>query len=382
MNALKVATVVLMATGVIATGAGVFAYQAPKGLPPDSAAVVPDKSDITKKAYADSNLSNEIAALAQARYSSALKSLAWSEESYRSNPHSMSRQGLHLWALRALEAQLDVSNTKANQIDALEKYLKVMKDAEKAVKPEDKEELAVVEYLRLEAALWLAQARAGKEPSIPGRGNGDRQGTGKAVRPGTDPKSQALLAWLEETIPMKFPSPTPLEEVLKYIQSATAGLNGQAIPIYVDPVNPSDPDNANSHEKLMQTPITMDLEGVPLRRSLKLIAEQLEMGYGIKDGMVTMRPPDMRRRNWNELMVMEESFPESSPLALEVERARRGELTTAELEQLNERLQAIEAVTKRYASIRVTPPGLPMNVPGGMRPGTQAAPANQGAPAQ
>jgi hypothetical protein len=126
----------------------------------------------------------------------------------------------------------------------------------------------------------------------------------------------------------------------------------------------------------------MNLEGVPLRRILKLLAEQLGMGYGIKDGMVTMRPPDMRRRNWQELMVMEESFPESSPLALEVERARRGELTSAELDELNERLQAIEAVTKRYTSIRTFGRGMALPASGGLRPGPPPAPASQRAPAQ
>ena len=35
---------------------------------------------------------------------------------------------------------------------------------------------------------------------------------------------------------MNFPNPTPLEDVLKYIQQATAGPNGEGIPIYVDPV--------------------------------------------------------------------------------------------------------------------------------------------------
>ena len=103
----------------------------------------------------------------------------------------------------------------------------------------------------------------------------------------------------------------------------------------------------------MKTPITIDLVGVPLRRSLKLIAEQLGMGVGIRDGMVTMRPPDMRLRNWHELLVLDESFPQSSPLDVEVERARRGELTTSELDQLNERLKAIDEATKLYRSIRM-----------------------------
>ncbi len=398
MSALKFATAIVIAAGVIASGAGVLAYQAPKSAPQNPAAVVVEKADITKKGVTEDpkvylpnktagrreagqgpfpNSSSEIAALAQARYSSALESLAFSQKAYRSNPGlTMSWQQLQLWALRALQAQLDLSDTKANQIDALEKYLKVLKDAENAVKPEDRDQLAVAGYSVLEAELWLAQARAGKKPSIPGKGHGERPGTGKSVRPGTDPKSQALLARLEESIPMKFANPTPLEEVLKYIKTATAGPDGQGIPIYIDPVDFSgSEENINMHEKIMQTPITMDLEGVPLRRVLKLIAEQLQMGYGIADGMVTMRPPNLLRRNWQELMVMEESFPESSPLALEVDRARRGELTTAELEQLSERLQAIEAVTKRYTSIRMVSPT-------GMRPGVQAKPANPNEPAR
>jgi hypothetical protein len=118
----------------------------------------------------------------------------------------------------------------------------------------------------------------------------------------------------------------------------------------------------------------MNLVGVPLRRTLKLLAEQLGMGYGIKDGMVTIAEPDMRWRNWNELLVMEESFPQSAPLDLEVERARRGELTPSELDQLNERLTAIEEVTKRAQSIRM----MRFNAvpqPGGMMRGMPSPPS-------
>lgn len=227
------------------------------------------------------------------------------------------------------------------------------------------------EYYRLEAELWLAQARAGKEPNLLGSGPGGRPGSGTGRRPGSDPRSQAILARLEETIPMSFPNPTPLEDVLKYIRSATAGPSGEGIPIYVNPVEPGGLNEVEEEmlqrEKLMKTPITMDLVGVPLRRTLKLLAEQLGMGYGIKDGMVTITYPDMRRQNWHELLVMEESFPQSSPLDLEVERARRGELTASELDQLNERLKSIEDVTKRAQSIR-SMRFTPLPAPGSMTP--------------
>ncbi len=177
---------------------------------------------------------------------------------------------------------------------------------------------------------------------------------------------------------MSFPNPTPLEDVLTYIRQATTGPNGSGIQIYVDPMVPGEDQNA--YQALMKTPITMDLEGVPLRRVLKLIADQLQMGYGIKDGMVTFMVPDMRRQNWQELMVMEESFPESTPLAIEVLRARRGELSPAEIEQLDKRLKAIEEVTKRYQSIRMG--GMGVNAPGGMNPGTQFPQPAQRAPAR
>jgi hypothetical protein len=216
---------------------------------------------------------------------------------------------------------------------------------------------ADAEYYRLEAELWLAQAQAGREPNLPGSSPGNWPSTGASKRPGTDPKSQALLCRLEEIIPMPFPKPTPLKEVLEHIDGFMHQTGRDAIPIYIDPVDLADFENKS--EQIMKTPITMDLEGVPLRTTLKFIAEQLEMGYGIKDGMVVMRPPNMRTRNWHDLMVMEESFPESSPLAVEVERARRGELTPAELEKLDEQLKAIEEVTKRYQSIRLMRMGMP-----------------------
>ncbi len=165
--------------------------------------------------------------------------------------------------------------------------------------------------------------------------------------PGLDPRSRALLARLEEPIPMQFPNATPLEEVLKYIRSATAGPDGEGIPIYVDPVG------LEMMSKTMQSPIKMDLKGVPLRQTLKLVAGQLGMFYGIRDGLVTITGADFMRQNWREFPVAEGTFPATSPLQLLVEKAERGEMTPPELEQLNEHLKAIEEATKRFKSIQM-----------------------------
>src|SRR5262245_21472434 len=112
--------------------------------------------------------------------------------------------------------------------------MREMEDVEKS--RGHKDELPVAEYYRLEAELWLAQAKAGREPSLPGSNPGGRPDTGPSARPGSDPRSQALLARLEEPIAMNFPNPTPLEDVLKYIQLATTGPNAEGVQIYVDPV--------------------------------------------------------------------------------------------------------------------------------------------------
>ena len=73
-----------------------------------------------------------------------------------------------------------------------------------------------------------------------------------------DPKTKSILAKLDEPISMSFANETPLEDVLKYIKSATQGPNDTGIPIYVDPVG------LNEAEKTMTSPVTLDLEGVPL----------------------------------------------------------------------------------------------------------------------
>ncbi len=393
MNAFKFATALLTATGLVATGAGVLAYQAPGKAAPLPAAGADLKkaepatnpSPETRKVEAGTETSEtrSIEDLARARLRVAENILNRNQALGVEGPFAdESFDFVRTSALRVLEAERDLHRDRAGQIAALERYLKTVKELEAKTRSlADSNRVLAGEYYRLEAEMWLAEAREGKDTKRPGPNLGASAGAG--VRPGTDPKSQVLLSRLEETIPMRFANPTPLGDVLKYIEAATSSHGREPIQIYVDPVDFSDGENKSGD--LMKSPITMDLEGVPLRRVLKFIAEQLGMGYGIKDGMVTMRPPDMRKRNWQELLVMEESFPESSPLATEVERARRGELSTAELEQLNEKMQAIEAVTRRYSEIRtVLRPGMGMmmNRPAGVTPGSPAQVGQPGGPAR
>ncbi len=97
-----------------------------------------------------------------------------------------------------------------------------------------------------------------------------------------DPKTKSILAKLDEPISMNFANETPLEDVLKYIKQATQGPSDSGIPIYVDPVG------LQEAEKTMTSPITLDLEGVPLKTTLRLLLKQLGLTYTVKDAMLTI----------------------------------------------------------------------------------------------
>ena len=94
--------------------------------------------------------------------------------------------------------------------------------------------------------------------------------------------TRLILARLEEPVSMSFANETPLEDVLKYIKSATQGPNDTGIPIYVDPAGLSEA------EKTMTSPVSLDLEGVPLKTTLRLLLKQLGLTYAVEDGLLTI----------------------------------------------------------------------------------------------
>ncbi len=93
-----------------------------------------------------------------------------------------------------------------------------------------------------------------------------------------DDRTKSILAKLDQPIAMSFPNETPLEDVLKYIKTATQDANDTGIPIYVDPLGMQEAD------KTLTSPVSIDLEGVPLKRTLRLLLKQLGLTYTVKDG--------------------------------------------------------------------------------------------------
>ena len=100
-----------------------------------------------------------------------------------------------------------------------------------------------------------------------------------------DEKTKAILKKLDERISMPFANDTPLSDVEKYIQQSTqdevAGLP-TGIPIYIDPQGLQDAD------KTLASTVSINLEGIPLRTTLRLLLKQLNLTYTVKDGLLTI----------------------------------------------------------------------------------------------
>jgi hypothetical protein len=96
-----------------------------------------------------------------------------------------------------------------------------------------------------------------------------------------DEKTKRIIEELEKPVPMPFNEETPLEDVLKYIKTSTTTATYSGIPIYVDPIGLSEADKT-----LSNTVKNLDLDGVPLKITLKLLLKQLDLTYTVKDGFL------------------------------------------------------------------------------------------------
>src|SRR5262245_32329872 len=101
-----------------------------------------------------------------------------------------------------------------------------------------------------------------------------------------DPRTRQILDKLDEPISMSFANETPLDDVLKYIKQATTTPTFSGIPIYVDPLG------LQEAERSLNSTVTMDLEGVPLKTTLRLILKQLGLAYTVKDGFLMITSED------------------------------------------------------------------------------------------
>ena len=168
---------------------------------------------------------------------------------------------------------------------------------------------------------------------VNGETQGSRNGQTKPRRSRQRPEDPAhILAKLEEPISMSFTEDTPLEDVLKYIKQATTTPTYAGIPIYVDPLGLQE-----AEKSMTSTVRNMDLEGVPLRRTLQLLLKQINLAYFVEDGLLFITSEDAEGP-------LRPSMREPSPILQKTEKAERGELSLAEMKELLEALKVRQQI--------------------------------------
>jgi RNA polymerase sigma factor (sigma-70 family) len=95
-----------------------------------------------------------------------------------------------------------------------------------------------------------------------------------------NPRDAVIQKKLDEPISMSFNNPTPLDDILKYLKQATTSPTFAGVPIYVDPKGLDDA------KCTLMSPVALDLEGIPLRTTLRLALKQLGLAYCVRDGVL------------------------------------------------------------------------------------------------
>jgi hypothetical protein len=361
LSKLKWAGAALLLSGVALTGAGVMARQAaqkrpnnpPSDLPPP--AVYPPAEPRIPPETAQ----EEVRAVPdlEAKRTNLLKAaqVAWATAlgEYRKNGYGVEQAYQASKRLKDAEEQSagpsrhEQSAPTRSHFDRIRELARIQSQNARSSDLEK----AQVKSLASEAELWLAlalerESQAHEEPASVGEEPGPKASAGRAegrapaeeTGPGDgrgkDAKSRRILSKLEEPISMSFAEETPLEDVLKYIKQATTTPTYNGIPIYVDPLG------LIEAEKTMQSTVHgLDLEGVPLRRTLQLLLKQIDLIYFVEDGMLFITSQDADS-------TLGPTMPEPSPLMEQVDKAERGELTVGEMQKLVELLKTREEVMK------------------------------------
>jgi hypothetical protein len=112
----------------------------------------------------------------------------------------------------------------------------------------------------------------------------ERERNALAVQGGdASTETQALLARLEEPVKIPFPNETSLREVLEYLTQVTRKPRHE-LPMEFLVV----PSGLEQTRKTLDSTIQMDLEGVPLRTSLRLLLDQLGLACIVKNGRLVI----------------------------------------------------------------------------------------------
>ncbi len=383
----KWAGLAVLAAGVTLAGAAVMARQPGATVPPrpktparnqqlvDNSLnpVQSDSSNPTGEEAKTSDLASpELEDLRSRLIQAAKRDWTAALDDFRTKKAELDR--IYQASLRLMAAEEDGKSSAADQA-AASAHAERMRDVARiqhANPSRSESETSLVNALSAEADLRRARAAArfratGRAAIRTSAGTASHEKTDRerehagsesknTPRPGQDPRSRQIIGKLEEPVAMKFLDETPLENIIEHIKKSTKSSDmPNGIPIYVDPIGLSEAD------KTMASPVrNLELEGVPLRRTLQLALTQLDLGYFIVDGMLYITSLESA-----DSSSLRPSMPTPSPQMEQLEKAERGELTLDEMKELLEKLKTqkqIEAV-QTHGESGFGGPGPPPNSP-------------------
>ncbi len=349
LNSIKWAGAALLVGGLAFTGVGVMARQnakARKNETPSAVASVaadpapsgPESSPPKKLASTTPENEDKPKGLAELR--SALLKAANSEWAQAFQDYERTNKGLegaYQASKRLMAAQQECADAPEEKVSAVDAYFQRIRGLARAqhhVNPSAEGiSSAQIKTYAAEAELLLAQAKLSS--SHEENGKGSESGHGNKDGRGKDARSQLVLAKLDEPVSMSFKEDTPLEDVLKYVKQATTTKTYGGIPIYVDPRGLQE-----AEKSMTSTVRNMELESIPLRRTLQLLLNQLDLMYFVDDGILYITSKESKMERLGPAM------PEPSPLRLKLEKAARGEFTKEEMEKFIEFLKTLQMVDR------------------------------------
>jgi hypothetical protein len=99
------------------------------------------------------------------------------------------------------------------------------------------------------------------------------------------PRTAAVLDQLAGPIPMSFPNEIPIEQVLAHIGQATTTRTSAGVPVLVDALA------LQEAERSLNSTVSIDVDGVPLRTTFGLVLRQHGLAYVVRDGLVIVSSP-------------------------------------------------------------------------------------------
>jgi RNA polymerase sigma factor (sigma-70 family) len=348
VNSVKWASVVVLVAGLACTGLGVMARQDSKArtdiVPPAVKSTVaapepkPAESSPPNRVEPPKS-ANEDAPTDLAELRRALLKAANSEWLQASEYYELANTGLEAAyeaSKRLMTAQqgcADNDDGKLSAVKAHSQRIRSLARFQHHANPTTGIASSQIRTYAAEAELLLAQASANSsnQVKLSNTGPGHKDGRGKDV------KSQQILAKLDEPISMSFNEDSPLEDVLKYVKQATTSATYVGIQIYVDPVG------LQEAEKSMTSTVRgMELQGVPLRRTLQLLLKQLDLVYFVEDGMLCITSQESE----GTFGAFGPAVSEPSPILQQAEKAERGEMSLSEMKDLIELFKTRDQIMK------------------------------------